>query len=231
MASEDYIKALRSGKTAYRKSLLKGEYPYLPALDEIVDNRTIQTEEPLGLVSIPLTQIVGTKTAGRQAAFASNFMPLMPENSEFARKWDGVVQYHLDQGVGDPIQAYEYMNRFYVLEGNKRVSVLKYFHADSIEGTVTRLVPYPGDSIENQLYYEFMSFYKDSQINYLSFSQKGSYDRLTEAVGKTKGQKWTDDEKMNFRSLYNRFTEIFLAKGGQKLSLSPAEALLFYLSL
>ena len=231
MASEDYIKALRSGKTAYRKSLLKGEYPYLPALDEIVDNRTIQTEEPLGLVSIPLTQIVGTKTAGRQAAFASNFMPLMPENSEFARKWDGVVQYHLDQGVGDPIQAYEYMNRFYVLEGNKRVSVLKYFHADSIEGTVTRLVPYPGDSIENQLYYEFMSFYKDSQINYLSFSQKGSYDRLTEAVGKTKGQKWTDDEKMDFRSLYNRFTEIFLAKGGQKLSLSPAEALLFYLSL
>ena len=184
MASEDYIKALRSGKTAYRKSLLKGEYPYLPALDEIVDNRTIQTEEPLGLVSIPLTQIVGTKTAGRQAAFASNFMPLMPENSEFARKWDGVVQYHLDQGVGDPIQAYEYMNRFYVLEGNKRVSVLKYFHADSIEGTVTRLVPYPGDSIENQLYYEFMSFYKDSQINYLSFSQKGTHlNNMTSITG------------------------------------------------
>ncbi|MBP3872913.1 MAG: BMP family ABC transporter substrate-binding protein, partial [Lachnospiraceae bacterium] len=121
MASEDYIKALRSGKSAYRRALSKGEYPYLPALDEIVETRNILTEEPLGLVSIPLEQIVGTKTAGRQAAFASNFMPLMPENSEFARKWDGVVKYHLDQGVGDPIVAYEYMNRFYVLEGNKRV--------------------------------------------------------------------------------------------------------------
>ena len=228
MASEDYLKALKSGKTAYRKSLSRGEYPYLPALDEIVDNQSIRTEEPLGLVSIPLDQIVGTKTAGRQAAFAVNFMPLMPEESEFARKWDGVVQYHLDQGVGDPIIAYEYMNRFYVLEGNKRVSVLKYFHADSIEGSVTRLVPYPADSIENQIYYEFMDFYKDSQINYISFTRKGSYTQLLEAVGKKRGEKLTDDDKMNFRSLYNRFSEIFAGNGGLNLSITPGDALLFY---
>ncbi len=231
MASEEYIKALKSGKAAYRKAIARGEYPYLPALDEIVDNRSVLTEESLGLVSIPLNQIVGTKTAGRQAAFAYDFMPLMPENSEFARKWDGVVKYHLDQGVGDPIVAYEYMNKFYVLEGNKRVSVLKYFHADSIEGSVTRLVPYPTDTIENQIYYEFMAFYKDSQINYVSFSTRGSYPRLTEAVGKKTGEKWTDDEKINFRSLYNRFTEIFTAKGGDQLKITPADALLFYLSL
>lgn len=231
MASDDYLRALKSGKTAYRKAISKGEYPYLPALDEIVDNRSVRTEEPLGLVSIPLDQIVGTKTAGRQAAFSSNFMPLMPENSEFAYKWDSVVKYHLNQGVGDPIEAYEYMNRFYVLEGNKRVSVLKYFGADSIEGTVTRLVPYPSDTIENQIYYEFMSFYRDSQINYLTFSNKGSYSRLLEAVGKQSGEKWTDDEKMDFRSLYNRFSEIFAARGGLNLHITPGDALLFYLSL
>ena len=231
MASEDYIKALRSGKSAYRRALSKGEYPYLPALDEIVETRNILTEEPLGLVSIPLEQIVGTKTAGRQAAFASNFMPLMPENSEFARKWDGVVKYHLDQGVGDPIVAYEYMNRFYVLEGNKRVSVLKFFQADSIEGTVTRMVPYPQDTIDNQIYYEFMSFYKDSQINYLSFTKRGCFDQLTEAVGKKSGEKWTDDEKMDFRSLYNTFAKIFSARGGDSLPITPGDALLFYLSL
>ena len=231
MASEDYLKALKSGKTDYRRSLSRGDYPYLPALDEIVDNRSILTEEPLGIVSIPLDQIVGTKTAGRQSSFATNFMPLMPEDSEFARKWQGVFEYHLDQGVGDPIVAYEYMNRFYVLEGNKRVSVLKYFHADSIEGSVTRLVPYPGESVENQIYYEFMDFYKDSQINYLTFTKKGSYTQLLEAVGKKSGEKWTDDEKMDFRSLYNRFSEIYTAKGGKNLPSTPAEALLFYLSL
>lgn len=232
MVSDDYMKALKSGKTAYRRALSKGEYPYLPALDEIVDHQIIRTEEPLGIVSIPLDQIVGTKTAGRQAAFAYNFMPLMPEESEFARKWQGVVQYHLDQGVGDPIIAYEYMNRFYVLEGNKRVSVLKYFNADSIEGSVTRYIPYPTESIENQLYYEFMDFYKDSQINYLSFSKTGCFRQLLEAVGKKQGEKWTDDEKMEFRSLYNRFTEIFTSRGGRSLPmLTPGDALLFYLSL
>ena len=231
MVSEDYLKALKLGKTAYRKALSKGAYPYLPALDEIVDNQGVRTEEPLGLVKIPLDQIVGTKTAGRKSSFASNFMPLMPENSEFARKWASVVQYHLDQGVGDPIEAYEYMNRFYVLEGNKRVSVLKYFHADSIEGVVTRLVPYPNEAVENRIYYEFMSFYRDTQINYLSFSKTGSYEHLLDAVGKKSGEKWTDDEKIDFRSLYNRFTELFNAKGGERLFATPADALLFYLSL
>ena len=231
MASEDYIKAQKSGKAAYRKAVGRGEYPYLPALDEIVDSRSILSEEPLGLVSIPLEQIVGTKTVGRKTSFASNYMPLMPENSEFARKWTGVVAYHLDQGVGDPIVAYEYMNRFYVLEGNKRVSVLKYFHADSIEGTVTRLVPYPAETEENRIYYEFMSFYKDSQINYLFFSKRGSYEQLTEAVGKKSGEKWTDDEKMDFRSLYNRFSRIYEAKGGDTLPGTAGDALLFYLSL
>ena len=33
------------------------------------------------------------------------------------------------------------MNKFYVEEGNKRVSVMKYFGADSIPGVVTRILP------------------------------------------------------------------------------------------
>lgn len=231
MASEDYIKANRSARSAYRKAVAAGEYPYLPALDDIIDSRDVRTEEPLGMVSIPLDRIVGTKTAGRKQAFASNFMPLMPEHSEFSMKWDGVVQYHLSQGVGDPIVAYEYLNRFYVLEGNKRVSVLKYFHADSVEGTVTRLVPYETSSRENRIYYEFMDFYRESQINYLDFTEEGSYARLREAVGKKSGEKWTDDEKIDFKSLYTEFSEIFTAKKGASLGITPADGLLFYLSL
>ena len=231
MASEDYSKALKLAKTAYRKAVAAGEYPYLPALDDMIDTQQVRTEEPLGLISIPLDQIAGTKTAGRKQSFANNFMPLMPESSEFAMKWDGVVRYHLDQGVGDPIVAYEYMNKFYVLEGNKRVSVLKYFHADSIEGSVTRLIPYESDSKDNKIYYEFMDFYRESQINYLIFSEVGSYQRLREAVGKKPGEKWTDDEKIDFKSLYNHFAEIFQSKKGDSLRITPADGLLFYLSL
>ena len=231
MASDDYIKAQKLAKNAYRRAASRGEYPYLPALDEFVSQVDIRTEENLGIVNIPLSQIVGTKTAGRQSSFAVNFMPLMPENSEFARKWDAVVEYHMNQGVGDPIVAYEFMNRFYVLEGNKRVSVLKYFQADSIEGSVTRIIPYPENTRENKIYYEFLEFYRDSQINYVWFTQEGSFDKLTEAVGKQKGEKWTDDEKMDFKSFFNRFTDIFEAKGGASLKATSSDALLFYLSL
>ena len=33
---------------------------------------------------------------------------------------------HLEEGIHDPIKCYEFMNRYYVLEGNKRVSVLSF---------------------------------------------------------------------------------------------------------
>ena len=48
---------------------------------------------------------------------------------------------HLNEGIREPIKAYEFMNKFYVEEGNKRVSVLKFFDAVSIPGNVTRIVP------------------------------------------------------------------------------------------
>lgn len=231
MLSEEYRKALKLGKAAYRRSVAHGEYPYLPALDSIVTQMGIKTEENLGLVNIPLDQIVGTKTEGRQNSFARNFMPLMPEYSEFAQKWDGVCRYHREQGVGDPIVAYEFMNKFYVLEGNKRVSVLKYFGADSIEGTVTREIPYPSDTPESKIYYEFLDFYKDSQINYIWFTQPGSFPKLTLALGKKPGDAWSDTDRENFKSLYTRFARLFQSKGGDKLKITAGDALLFYLSL
>lgn len=231
MASEEYLKALKLGKAAYRRAVSRGEYPYLPALDSILTQAGIRREEQLGLVNIPLDQIVGTKTEGRQNSFAGNFMPLMPDYSEFARKWEGVYSYHMDQGVGDPIIAYEFMNKFYVLEGNKRVSVLKFCGADSIEGTVTRYVPYPRDTLENKIYYEFLDFYKDSQINYIWFTQLGSFPKLTISLGKKAGEKWTDQDREDFKSLYTEFTELFKAKGGEELDITPGDALLFYLSL
>lgn len=62
------------------------------------------------------------------------------------------------------------LNRFYVLEGNKRVSVLKYFKATSIMGEVTRIVPRKTDDKNIKIYYEYMDFYELSHINYIYFS-------------------------------------------------------------
>ena len=64
-------------------------------------------------------------------------MPLLDEDTEFAQKWNALCDAHLSVGIRDPIKAYEYMNKFYVEEGNKRVSVMKYYEAMSIPRSVT----------------------------------------------------------------------------------------------
>ena len=126
-AIEEYNRAQRSGMRDYREKTAAGKYPYLPALDELLEKTDTESQIPLGTIEIPLDYVVGTKTTGRTMAFASNFMPLLPEDTEFASKWLSLCMAHMEEGIHDAIKAYEYMGRFYVQEGNKRVSVLKYF--------------------------------------------------------------------------------------------------------
>ena len=45
--------------------MAKGEYPYLPVLDDILSYTDIISEVNLGLMDVPLDKIVGTKTKGQ----------------------------------------------------------------------------------------------------------------------------------------------------------------------
>ena len=83
MALKDYNKAFRYGKKEYESRLLAGRKPTLESLDEILPDEALSTES-LGLVQIPIDQIVGTRYSGRSSAFASNFMPILESNTEFA---------------------------------------------------------------------------------------------------------------------------------------------------
>lgn len=231
MSRSEYVKARKKAQRTYRSQLLKGTYPYLQALDDIVSFAEIASEVELGLTEIPLDAIVGTKTAGRKQAFASNFMPLLEENTEFASKWSSLYEAHINEGIRDPITAVEFMNRYYVIEGNKRVSVLKYVNAVSIQAHVTRMIPQRSDSKENHIYYEFLEFYKVSSIDYLTFSQEGCYARVLSVLGKQPDDPWTDDEKMDFHSAYVHFLDVFTEKGGRKLPITPGDAFLTYLEI
>lgn len=231
MGSEDYIKAYKAGKKDYQARMLRGLLPTLPVLSDILPPKGSYSEVPLGLVQIPMDQIVGTRNGGRSNAFAGNFMPILKENSEFARKWANLSTVHMEEGIRDPIKAYEYMNKFYVEEGNKRVSVLKYFDAVSVSGTVTRILPNRTEEKENKIYYEFVDFYDLSQINYIWFTEEGSFAKLQKAVGKKPDEPWSEDEKLSFSSVYARFTAEYEAKGGKKLSITPGDAFLSFITL
>lgn len=231
MTSENYAKALKMGKKEVALRTAKGEYPYLAVLDNIPEAANSVMEYPLGLVQIPTDQIAGTKTDGRSHAFAANFMPILGENSEFAVKWAQLCESHLSEGIREPIKAYEYMNRFYVLEGNKRVSVLKFFGAVSIPGTVTRIVPPRTEEKENKIYYEFMDFYNLSEVNYIWFSEEGGFARLQRLVGKRPDEIWSEDDKLTFSSLFARFSAVYKANGGDKLDITPGDAFLDFIEI
>lgn len=231
MGREDYSKAFKLGKKDYQARMLRGEKPTLEVLDDIMPEKGFYYEVPLGLVQIPTEQIVGTKTNGRSNSFAGNFMPILQEGTEFASKWASLSTSHVEEGIRDAIKAYEYMNKFYVQEGNKRVSVMKYHKAVSIMGDVIRIVPRRTDEKENKIYYEFMDFYQAAPINYIWFSHEGDFARLQKAVGKEPGEVWTEDELLTFSSLYTRFTTKYKAKGGSKLRITPGDAFLSFITL
>ena len=228
-----YEQALKLGKAEWGQKVLKGQSGYLRTLDSMLKQGDVVTEYPLGLVEIPIHKIVGTYTHGRSMSFADNYMPIMDDKSEFALKWMHLYDYHIEQGIADPIKVYEYLNRFFVVEGNKRVSVLKFVNGTTINGYVTRLIPKrnPDDKM-NTIYYEFMNFYKATQINSIWFSEIGSFTELLDYIKQY--QRLVNDEDANrlfLSNCYRPFRQIYHENGGDKLEITTGDAFLTYLKI
>lgn len=230
MSYNDYRNALRQGQREYRACVSRGEYPYLQALDELLHHEELRGESSLGLAEIPMEQIAGTKTVGRRSAFARNFMPLLEGESEFSSKWVSLSEAHLEEGIRDPIVAYEFMNRFYVLEGNKRVSVLKYFGAPTVTGMVTRLLPEPRDTTEYRVYSEFLDFYRLTRLNDIYFRRTGCFRALLTAMGREK-EPWSAQERRDFSTAWTIFRRAFSSVDRGRADVTAAEGLLAYLKL
>ena len=226
-----YRDALKRGQKEFRACTASGEYPYLPVLDDFLPQEAMIHTTDLGVVQIPLEMVCGTRTSGRTQAFARNFMPLMDEDSEFALKWNTLCQSQIEEGIREPIYAYEFMFRYYVQEGNKRVSVLKYLEADAVNAHVIRILPQRNGSREVDVYYEFLDFYQLSQINFLEITKPGGYARLQNLVGKKDGEPWSEEERKRFSNAYYYFLQAYKANGGKRLHLAAGDAMLAYLEI
>ena len=161
----EYQKAYKLALKEYKDRTAKGLTPYPAVLDEIIGEESTLSMVDVGLVEIPADKIVGTKSAGRIHAFTPHFLPLLDDSTEFAAKWMDLCNAHFsDGGIRDPITCYEYLGKFYVQEGNKRFSVLRWFGAPRIPGVVKRVMPARDGSPEVEAYYEFLEFYKVSRM-------------------------------------------------------------------
>ena len=226
---EDYINAKKAGDRQFRQDINKNRNPYLPVLDELITTEIASNTEPVSYIEIPLSMVIGTKTSTRANSFASNFMPIADRNSEFAYKWASVFEYQIESGITDPVKAYEYMGLFYIEEGNKRVSVMKYLGSPAIYAYVIRIMP--KKTPETEVYFEFLDFYNVAPIYDIRFTRKGSYQKLARMMGMNLTDKWPDDLVRSFQGAYFRFSKVFYDKGGQNLDFSAADAFLKYLSI
>lgn len=228
---EDYRKARKAGLRQVQRDVSAGRYPYPVALSDILKDRGYQGEVPLGVMEIDLSLIAGTRTHGRQNSFSGDFMPLLEEDSEFAAKWSALIDSQRDVGLHEPIIVYEYLQRFYVQEGNKRVSVSRYIDAPTITANVTRVLPMPSDDKESRIYQEFMRFYRVAPIYGIDFSEEGSFERLAVFAGHDLDTPWPEDDVKTLRSAFGGFAASFAQRGGDALNMTAGDAFLVYLKL
>ena len=229
MSEDAYIRARKLALKEYHARMQQGKNPYLPVLAEVEDQLNALSRQSLGLIQVPLSKVVGTASKGRTNAFAANFMPLLDQASEFSMKWSTLYNSVVEHGLRDPVKAFEYLNQFYLVEGNKRISVMKYLDAVAIEAEVTRILPpKTPETLEKKLYAEFLPFYADTEINYLWFSKPGSFAKLYELTGHTPGVKWTSEERTDFQAAYMRFRAVYKAHG-DRLDITTGDAFLIYL--
>ena len=231
-AKEEYAKALKLGQKEYRELAAAGQDPCPAVLDNILPDNNLYSIQDIPTLEIPVERIVGIKSAGRTSAFTAGFLPLLDQDSEFAAKWMNLCEDHLsDVGIRDPILCYEYLGDLYVQEGNKRVSVLKYFGAARIPCTVKRMLPRAGEEPRIKAYCEFLDFFKDTKLYDIQFRKPGDYARLMAFLGKEPGEAWSEQERNTFSAWYHYFREAFHSLDSRKKEVRPEEALLLWLQV
>lgn len=231
---DDFIHARKLGMKEYSRNVSNGQVGYLPSLEGLLKNVDIISEVNLGLVEIPLKKIVGTYTHLRSISFAKNFMPLLDIDTEFQVKWTNLCKAHITEGIRDSVKVYEFLNWFYVIEGNKRVSVLKYYNAYSIPATVIRLVPKIDENdLNNLLYYKFLKFNKITGIFTIWFSKEENFDILLNLLENFNPKISELDSKYKYFEVYifEVFRRLYLQSGGQKIPITTGDAFIEYIKI
>jgi basic membrane lipoprotein Med (substrate-binding protein (PBP1-ABC) superfamily) len=225
-----YSRARREGLRVYQAAIQANADPYLPVLEDLEPNLSQLSRLSLGILTIPLDRVVGSVSQGRSYAFANGFLPILEGGSEFASKWERLCESVEAEGVNQPITALEYLGYYYVIEGNKRTSVMKFLNATDIEADVTRVYPPKSDDPRVVSYYEYCDFTKETGLYGILFTRPGSYRKLLSLPGVRAGEKWTDDEIASLRKLFHYFSEQYRIQMKDKHVQLCGDAFLIYLT-
>ena len=223
-ASELYATVHAQAKKTVNAFQKMSADPYLVDMDNEVDDSTITQRVDLGILEIPVRQIVGVTSTYPDMDYTFDFKPLAQTGSEFAESWCQLyLEYLSDRGLTEPIECIEYLGRFYVVDGKKRVSVLKAHGENRVNAHVIRWVPeYSGETQVKQ-YYEFLNYFPKTGLYQVFLSDAADFQYLQEAMGLKPKQVWTDTDRYHFMFTFMGVERAYLELFGEYAAVTAAD--------
>ena len=198
--------------------------PYLNAMENTLDEGSIAERVDLGILEIPVRQIVGSVSDSDEILYTYDFMPLAEDASEFADSWCRMyLAYLSDRGLTDPIECVEYMGKFYVVDGKKRVSVLKAHGEIRVNAHVVRLVTVLSDDAQAKKYADFQSVFAKTRLYQVELSNAEDFPKLQKAMGLAADQEWNETDRYHYMFTYIGVERAYLALLGAYASVTAAD--------
>lgn len=221
-----YSVAQNKARRTVRKNIAKGVEAKLPVLESVLDQENVAREVDLGVVNIPVDQIVGVASDIDRDTYVADFLPISSIQSEYAQKWAQIYLEHLsDSGLAEPIRCYEYLGAFYVIDGKKRVSVLKAHGEMMVKAHVVRIMPEYSEDPKIQAYFEFMQTYEKTGLYQIAFTQIGKAESFLKALGYDNDYVWNDTDRFGFIFNWYPFERALKLAFDGGLNISTADAL------
>ncbi|MFR5787212.1 MAG: hypothetical protein ACLUHE_08950 [Christensenellales bacterium] len=227
MSMKHYLAARKEGLKQQHAAQARGQDPYLPVLSRACAH---PQQADAGAARAGADRAGSNRGHGDEGAHDGGFraascrcssrIPSSPPSGACSTTalWR--------TACASPSSRWNTITAFTSSEGNKRVSVMRRLDAVSIEADVTRVLPEPEDSERYRVYQEFLSFYADTKINFITFTREGSYEKLYKLMGKTPGKKWTPEDLFDFQSCFYRFQQAYSAKAEGSAPMPACDALL-----
>jgi hypothetical protein len=138
----DFKRARRQAFLRRVLAHLRGECDRLLGFDEVRRAHRARNRLSLGTRAVEVSKIVGS--VGRREDFDHEFMPI---KESLRSKWKRVdLAFHRGEEL-PPIRLYKIGSRYFVEDGNHRVSVARYQGVEMIDAEVTEFYSSPSSRI------------------------------------------------------------------------------------
>ena len=155
---------------------------------------------------ISLKRVVAPTPPPGPVPLRTTLCPCTRPMSEFAGKWINLCAIHMSEGLRDRCRCLNTCGNTMWLEGNKRVSILKYFDAPTVQAEITRVVPQlDEEDPETAVYYAFLRYDSKGLFKNIRLSSAEKYEQLSRIEETLQETAAEQPEKVNYNGMFLQF--------------------------